>query len=82
MIGRDEDAYYFPKANDKDEDIRHIIEDQAKCSQIHGGDDFKKFEDVQYDVLGDYNHLAAQAVLKRDKRRKDKAAKAAKEKAK
>jgi hypothetical protein len=26
-IGKDEDAAYFPKANDEDEDIRHIIED-------------------------------------------------------
>lgn len=26
-IGRDIDAVYFPAANDKDDDIRHIIED-------------------------------------------------------
>ena len=26
-LGKDEDAVYFPKANDKDEDIRNIIED-------------------------------------------------------
>jgi hypothetical protein len=26
-LGRDIDTVYFPKANDKDDDIRHIIED-------------------------------------------------------
>jgi Rho-associated protein kinase 2 len=26
-VGKDIDATYFPKANDKDDDIRHIIDD-------------------------------------------------------
>jgi len=26
-VGRDKDAVYFPRACDKDDDIKHIIED-------------------------------------------------------
>ena len=61
-IGNDEDAYYFPKKGENDEDIKHIIEDQAKCSKIHAdpaGNHFKNFEETCYELLGDYNHLAA-----------------------
>jgi serine/threonine protein kinase len=39
-LGRDVDTVYFPKANDKDDDIRHIIDDQMKYSSIKVDKDF------------------------------------------
>ena len=33
-LGKDEDAVYFPKANDKDDDLREIIQDQMNYERV------------------------------------------------
>jgi hypothetical protein len=54
-VGRDVDANYFPNANDKDEDLKIIINDQRQQDQKESAKEFNKFESVNLNVLQVYN---------------------------
>ena len=68
-LGKDTDAIYFPKANDKDEDIRHIIDDQMKCSSLKVDKDFHDFEGICYNTLLQINQKAAKEAIKKAKKK-------------
>ena len=64
-VGKDVDATYFPKANDRDADIRHIIEDQMRCSSIKVDKDFQDFDGTCFETLVSINNAAALAAIRR-----------------
>ena len=72
-IGRDVDTVYFPKANDKDDDLRHIIDDQMKFSTIKVDKDFQDFDGICYQTLAQINQQKAKDALKRAEKKKKQA---------
>lgn len=64
-LGKDVDTVRFPKANDKDDDIRHIIDDQMKYSSIKVDNDFAGFDDICYGTLIDINRKEAANAIKK-----------------
>ena len=73
-IGRDIDTIYFPKANDKDDDLRHIINDQMHCTSLKIDKDFQDFEGTCYQTLFQINQQKANDAMKKAQKKKAKKA--------
>lgn len=56
--GREQDATYFPKANEQDEDLQIIINDKRSMER-QDNKDFNKFDAVCYDTLQSINQKEA-----------------------
>lgn len=77
-VGKDIDATYFPKANARDDDIRHIIDDQMRCSTIKVDKEFQDFDGTCFQTLQSLTNRAAVDAIRKLARKKAKEAKAAK----
>ncbi len=62
-IGKDENTTYFPNANDKDEDLKIIINDQKDKPQKQLVKEFDKFDGVSYGTLKSINAKEAKKAM-------------------
>ena len=74
--GKDIAANHFPKANDRDDDLILILEDQMRCSTIKVDKDFKDFEGTCFQTLQSITNRDAEAAIRKQARKKAKASKA------
>lgn len=60
--GRVQDAGYFPKASEQDEDLQIILNDKRNMEK-QDNKDFNKFDVVCYDTLQSINQKEAMRVM-------------------